>query len=103
MVLIFSIWWDSGGFMNWLDSGSSGPCNATEGNPTVITSIVPDPVVTVRIHFLRFHPLATCSHSRFQFRTPLQNSGEPKLIIPLVEQYKIWRDWLHHFGLFLRQ
>jgi cellulase len=46
MVLIFSIWWDSGGFMNWLDSGSSGPCNATEGDPAFIVKVQPDPTVT---------------------------------------------------------
>lgn len=46
MVLIFSIWWDTSGYMNWLDTGSSGPCNLTEGNPTVITEIQPDPEVT---------------------------------------------------------
>ncbi|KAF4159600.1 hypothetical protein CNMCM6069_001243 [Aspergillus lentulus] len=36
MVLIFSIWNDAGGFMNWLDSGNSGPCSSTEGNPDLI-------------------------------------------------------------------
>lgn len=46
MVLIFSIWWDSSGFMDWLDNGNAGPCNATEGNPAVITAIQPDPTVT---------------------------------------------------------
>jgi cellulase len=46
MVLIFVIWWDSGGYMNWLDTGSSGPCNTTEGNPTVIVEVQPDPVIT---------------------------------------------------------
>jgi cellulase len=46
MVLIFTIWWDMGGFMNWLDSGSSGPCNATEGNPAVITQVQPDAAIT---------------------------------------------------------
>jgi len=46
MVLIFTVWWDTGGFMNWLDSGSTGPCNATEGNPTFITQVQPDPAVT---------------------------------------------------------
>ncbi len=46
MVLIFSIWWDTGGYMNWLDTGSSGPCNTTEGNPSVITRVQPDPAVT---------------------------------------------------------
>lgn len=45
MVLIFSIWWDVGGFMNWLDSGNTGPCNATEGDPKVILKVQPDPVV----------------------------------------------------------
>ncbi|KAJ0120789.1 glycosylhydrolase family 7-1 [Diaporthe amygdali] len=36
MVLAFSMWNDAGGYMNWLDEGSNGPCNATEGNPTLI-------------------------------------------------------------------
>ncbi|KAG2421381.1 endoglucanase EG-1 precursor [Aspergillus terreus] len=42
MVLIFSIWNDAGGFMNWLDSGSAGPCSSTEGNPSLIQSAHPD-------------------------------------------------------------
>ncbi|KAK7737656.1 hypothetical protein SLS63_002785 [Diaporthe eres] len=48
MVLVFSIWWDKGGFMQWLDGQSSnaGPCNATEGNPEIIGSIQPDTQVT---------------------------------------------------------
>ncbi len=36
MVLIFSIWDAPGDFMTWLDSGSSGPCSATQGDPRVI-------------------------------------------------------------------
>lgn len=46
MVLAFSIWNDAGGYMNWLDSGSAGPCNSTEGNPTIIESEYPDTSVT---------------------------------------------------------
>jgi cellulase len=46
MVLAFSIWWDEGGFMNWLDSGSAGPCNATEGDPKVIQQVEKAPTVT---------------------------------------------------------
>ncbi|KAK3935178.1 glycoside hydrolase [Diplogelasinospora grovesii] len=46
MVLIFSVWADSGGFMNWLDSGNAGPCNATEGNPALIQANNPDAAVT---------------------------------------------------------
>lgn len=48
MVLVFSIWWDKGGFMQWLDgvSSNAGPCNATEGNPEIIGSIQPDTQVT---------------------------------------------------------
>ncbi|CZT53202.1 related to Endoglucanase 1 [Rhynchosporium secalis] len=45
MVLALSVWYDVTGFMNWLDSGSSGPCNATEGNPEVIKKIQPDAAV----------------------------------------------------------
>jgi cellulase len=45
MVLAMSIWWDEGGNMNWLDSGNAGPCNATEGNPSVIRQVEPDPTV----------------------------------------------------------
>jgi cellulase len=46
MVLAFSIWWDESGFMTWLDSGSAGPCNATEGDPKVIREIEKAPTVT---------------------------------------------------------
>lgn len=46
MVLIFSIWNDAGGFMNWLDSGNAGPCNSTEGNPALIEAQHPDTSVT---------------------------------------------------------
>ncbi|KAI5782102.1 endoglucanase EG-1 [Peziza echinospora] len=46
MVLAFSIWWDEGGFMQWLDGGNAGPCNATEGDPKNIKEIQPDTAVT---------------------------------------------------------
>lgn len=46
MVLTFSIWNDDGEFMNWLDSGDSGPCNATEGDPKIIQQTTPDTDVT---------------------------------------------------------
>ncbi|KAI3551319.1 glycosyl hydrolase family 7 [Colletotrichum filicis] len=46
MVLAMSLWWDDSTFMSWLDQGNNGPCNATEGNPSVITSIVANPEVT---------------------------------------------------------
>lgn len=48
MVLIFSIWWDEGGFMQWMDGNSTGagPCNATEGDPKNIRLIEPNPAVT---------------------------------------------------------
>ncbi|KAK8013935.1 hypothetical protein PG990_007231 [Apiospora arundinis] len=36
MVLTFAIWNDASQFMNWLDSGSNGPCSATEGDPALI-------------------------------------------------------------------
>jgi cellulase len=42
MVLTFSIWNDNGGNMNWLDSGSNGPCSSTEGNPANILAQHPD-------------------------------------------------------------
>ncbi|KAL6813614.1 carbohydrate-binding module family 1 protein [Trichoderma camerunense] len=38
MVLVFSIWNDNGGNMNWLDSGNAGPCSSTEGNPSTIVA-----------------------------------------------------------------
>jgi len=46
MVLIFSIWNDVGGFMNWMDTGKNGPCNETEGNPDLIYQHTPDARVT---------------------------------------------------------
>jgi cellulase len=45
MVLAMSIWWDEGGFMQWLDSGEAGPCSATEGDPKVIVGVEPNPTV----------------------------------------------------------
>ena len=42
MVLAFSIWNDASQYMDWLDSGSAGPCNSTEGNPTLIQENEPD-------------------------------------------------------------
>ncbi|KAJ5939563.1 hypothetical protein N7466_002697 [Penicillium verhagenii] len=46
MALIFSIWNDSGAYMDWLDSGSAGPCNSTEGNPALIQAEHPGTSVT---------------------------------------------------------
>ena len=46
MVLIFSIWNTDSGFMSWLDGGSAGPCNSTEGNPTIIEEQDPGTSVT---------------------------------------------------------
>lgn len=46
MTLVFSIWNDAGQFMNWLDSGSSGPCDANAGNPTTIQSQTPGTYTT---------------------------------------------------------
>jgi cellulase len=46
MVLIFSIWNDAGGYMNWLDSGSSGPCSSTAGIPSTIQANDPGTSVT---------------------------------------------------------
>ncbi|KAH6721958.1 concanavalin A-like lectin/glucanase domain-containing protein [Leptodontidium sp. MPI-SDFR-AT-0119] len=47
MVLAFAVWWDVGGFMDWLDGTASGagPCNSTEGNPEFIKTIQPDVAV----------------------------------------------------------
>ncbi|KAF3769759.1 family 7 glycoside hydrolase [Cryphonectria parasitica EP155] len=52
MVLIFSIWDDTGGYMNWLDEGSAGPCNATEGNPALIEEYYPG--VQVKFEKIRY-------------------------------------------------
>lgn len=46
MALVFSIWWDAGGNMLWLDSGEAGPCSATEGNPDNIVKVEKEPEVT---------------------------------------------------------
>ncbi|KAJ2998936.1 hypothetical protein NUW58_g165 [Xylaria curta] len=48
MVLTFSLWWDEGSFMQWLDGQAqgAGPCNATEGDPKNIRAIEPAPQVT---------------------------------------------------------
>jgi cellulase len=46
MVLAMSIWWAEGDYMQWLDGGERGPCNATEGNPALIRENQPDTGVT---------------------------------------------------------
>ncbi len=46
MVLIFSIWDAPGDFMTWLDSGSAGPCSATQGDPRIIMMNNSDAAVT---------------------------------------------------------
>ncbi|KAK8098920.1 endo-beta-1-4-glucanase celB [Apiospora kogelbergensis] len=46
MVLIFSIWNDETTFMNWLDSGSAGPCGPEDGTPEKILAANPDVAVT---------------------------------------------------------
>ncbi|KAI0477850.1 cellulase [Xylariaceae sp. FL0804] len=47
MVLVFSLWWDAGAGMAWLDTteDTAGPCNSTEGFPDVITQVQPNPQV----------------------------------------------------------
>lgn len=45
-VLIFSIWWDEGGGMTWLDANEAGPCVAGEGLPSNIVKVEPFPEVT---------------------------------------------------------
>lgn len=42
MVLTFSIWNSDSDNMNWLDSGSAGPCSATEGAPANIIANHPN-------------------------------------------------------------
>ena len=46
MVLAMSVWWDEGGFMQWLDGGDAGPCDATEGDPKNIVKVQPAPSTT---------------------------------------------------------
>lgn len=46
MVLVFAMWNDNSQYMNWLDSGSSGPCSATAGNPSLIEAQDPGTAVT---------------------------------------------------------
>ncbi|KAL8318363.1 hypothetical protein RB597_005574 [Gaeumannomyces tritici] len=42
MVLAMSVWWSDGDFMNWLDSP---PCSETEGKPSEIVKVQPNPAV----------------------------------------------------------
>ncbi|KAK0391433.1 hypothetical protein NLU13_0934 [Sarocladium strictum] len=46
MVLAFSVWWDEGGHMEWLDHDYAGPCAEGEGAPSVIRESQPDTSVT---------------------------------------------------------
>ncbi|KAL1858134.1 hypothetical protein VTK73DRAFT_7929 [Phialemonium thermophilum] len=42
MVLVFSIWNDPAQNMNWLDSGTAGPCSSAAGSPATIQAQHPD-------------------------------------------------------------
>lgn len=55
MVLVMSIWQDSGSFMQWLDGQTGdvsvpgnlrGPCSTTSGQPAEIAADYPDAAVT---------------------------------------------------------
>ncbi|KAK1675987.1 family 7 glycosyl hydrolase [Colletotrichum godetiae] len=47
VVLAFSIWWDAGGGMRWLDGApEAGLCDETEGFPENVVKVEPNPVVT---------------------------------------------------------
>ncbi|KAI1338467.1 cellulase [Xylariaceae sp. FL0016] len=48
MVVTFSLWWDDGSGMSWLDglADGAGPCNATEGFPDAIRKVEAAPEVT---------------------------------------------------------
>jgi len=46
MVLVAAIWNQPDGFMQSLDGGVHGPCNATEGDPKNIQATAPDTQVT---------------------------------------------------------
>jgi cellulase len=39
MTLAMAIWTDSSDYMNWLDSGTAGPCNSTAGDPSDIEAV----------------------------------------------------------------
>ncbi|KAK6507740.1 hypothetical protein TWF481_006162 [Arthrobotrys musiformis] len=45
MTLVFSLWNDPVTRMNWLDSGSNGPCNPADGNPEYIRTNYANPRV----------------------------------------------------------
>jgi len=57
MVLIFSLWNDPSAFMNWLDSGTAGPCNSTQGNPAIIE--VEDPGTSVTFSNIKWGDIGT--------------------------------------------
>jgi cellulase len=46
MVLVFSIWNDNSQYMNWLDCGSSGPCDSSAGDPATIEAQTPGTYMT---------------------------------------------------------
>ncbi|KAL4792268.1 concanavalin A-like lectin/glucanase domain-containing protein [Aspergillus venezuelensis] len=63
MVLAMSIWNDAGEYMQWLDGGDSGPCNATEGSPENIEATVPGTKVV--FGDLRWGDLGTTFRDKF--------------------------------------
>ncbi|KAL6871874.1 carbohydrate-binding module family 1 protein [Trichoderma novae-zelandiae] len=61
MVLVFSVWNDNSQYMNWLDSGSSGPCSSTEGNPSNI--LANDPGTHVVFSNIRWGDIGSTTNS----------------------------------------
>ena len=79
MVLIFSIWNSAGDFMNWMDSGDAGPCNATEGDPKLILANQPDTHVTWVSTNEKWHLKTPLTHVRPTEQRPL---GRHRIHIP---------------------
>jgi cellulase len=57
MTLVFSIWNDNSQYMNWLDSGSNGPCSSSAGNPATI--LANDPTTHVIFSNVRWGDIGT--------------------------------------------
>ncbi|KAI1324808.1 endoglucanase I [Xylariaceae sp. FL0255] len=79
MTLVFSIWNDNSQFMNWLDSGSAGPCSSTAGNPATI--LQNDPTTHVIFSNIRWGDIGSTFNSTTTTTTTTKSASSTTTMV----------------------
>ena len=101
MVLIFSIWNSDDDFMNWLDSGESGPCGATDGDPQKI--LTTNPEVSITFSNIRWGDLGSTFNESgpSALEAAAVNTKASSASGPLVIEWGVWSSLAAVMGYFL--